>query len=34
MKRLLLPLVAALAFPNAVNADIRSYSFNEWGEKL
>ena len=32
MKRLLLPLVASLALPNAVNADIRSYCFNEWGE--
>ena len=33
MKRLLLPLLAALALPTSeVNADIRSYCFNEWGE--
>ena len=32
MKRLLLPLLAAVALPNAVNADIRSYCFNECGE--
>ena len=32
MKRLLLPLLASLFLPTAVNADIRSYCFNEWGE--
>ena len=32
MNRLLLPLLAALALPTDVNADIRSYCFNEWGE--
>ena len=32
MKRLLLTLLAALSLPTAVNADIRSYCFNEWGE--
>ena len=32
IKRLALPLLAALALPTAVNADIRSYWFNEWGE--
>ena len=32
MKRLLLPLLAALALPTVANADIRSYCFNEWGE--
>ena len=32
MKRLLLPLLAALALTTAVKADIRSYCFNEWGE--
>ena len=33
MKRILLPLLAAIALPTtAVNADIRSYCFNEWGE--
>ena len=32
MNRLLIPLLAALALPTAVKADIRSYCFNEWGE--
>ena len=32
IKRLALPLLAALALPTAVNADIRSYCFDEWGE--
>ena len=32
MKRLLFPLLAALALPTAVNADIRSNCFGKWGE--
>ena len=32
MKRLLLPLLAAIALPTAVNADIRSNCFGKWGE--
>ena len=32
MKSLLLPLIAAIVFPTAANADIRSNCFSKWGE--
>ena len=32
MKRLLIPLLSVLALPTNVNADIRSYCFDKWGE--
>ena len=32
MRSLLLPLIAAIVFPTASNADIRSNCFSKWGK--
>ena len=32
MRKILIPLLAVLALPTAVNADIRSNCFKKWGE--